>query len=905
MRPRLWLLLLRFYPRELREAYGDAMHEMFVRRLDEARATGGGRVLRLWSRELMSAVGAGLRRLVGQAAGAATLPARGPRRGGGAGRLALELRFAARRLLRSPAFSLAAGLTLALALAANAAIYTLVRRVLLEPLPYPASDRIVYLDLAAPGLRMEAGVPLSEALAWHLHRNAHTLEDLALYQSGELAVAGQSDVRRVNAVFASPSLGRVLRVTPRLGRWFSDAEGVQRNGEPCVVVLSHGEWVQQMGSDPAVLGRTLRTGVGACEIIGVMPPGFAFPDAQSALYVPLRLDTANLRMRGLNYKAVARMAPGVTVAELRAEVDRLIAGLPAAFPGNADIAEFLGPLRLRSVAVTLRQHVVGSIASVLWVLLGAVAIVLLVGCANVANLFLVRAEARRREVAVRRALGAGRTGVALSFLAESAWLSLISGGAGLLLGYGAVHVLLAVGPRDLPRLDEVRVDAGVVALTALLTVLAGSFLSLLPMLRLGRWSALALREGGRGATTSRSHMRVRHVLMGAQVAMVLVLLLASGLLTRSFLKLLRMDLGFDASEAVLVRTHLQQSNQFSHEARLRAAASDARVLDRLRALPGVRLATATTCPPLGPCAYNDALQIADQPLPAGASPRVVAMRRVASGFFEVLGMRLRAGRFLGPQDDNGATNAVVINRALADRFFARLDPVGQRIYPDDEERDPHWFTVVGVVDNTPGLSLRDSADATVYFPLSDQDTGPLLQVMSFVLRTASPAASLLNSVRAAVRETEPAMSVALAEPLSDVLSGARAQWTFEQILLATAAGMALLLGLVGIYGVMAYGVSQRASEIGVRLALGAEPRAVAGMILRQGAAITSVGIAAGLLCGLASSRLIAVLLFRVGAHDPATWFAVTVLVLLMALGACWLPARRAARLDPLSALQRD
>jgi len=896
-------LLLRLQPAQHRADFGQAMEETLAARWLEARRRGRKARARFWTREtiglLTSAVVERLR-----AAGYMGRRREGGNRtkGGismmeGIGR---EGRHAVRRLVRSPAFALAAVVTLGLAIGANAAIFTVVERVVVSPLPYADADRIVYLDHGARGLDRMRGLSTTSGLHWQYAQRARTLRDVTLYQSIELTAPGTEGAVNVPVARTTEAFARVLGVVPALGRWF-DAEEARPGGAP-VVVLSHGYWQRHYGGARDVLGRTLMLSGGAYEVIGVMPRGFAFPSPETEMWIAHQLDETNVRVASFNFEGIGRLADGVTVETARAELDGLIAQLPQDFPGDESSLAVVEQAGTFSSAVPLKDWVVGATGRTLWILLGAVGIVLLVACANVANLFLVRAENRQREVSVRQAMGAGRRSIAGFYLAETAILAAVGGALGFVLAVGGVRLLVALGPERLPRLHEVRIDASVILFTVVLSLLAALVLGAIPLLRRRAGLAASLHDSGRANTATVLRMRARNVLMGAQVALALVLLIASALLGRSFQRMRAVDPGYVAESALLIR--LGQLTTMSYETREEAVAFYEALLSRIRAMPGVRAAVATTCPPLSSYCHGDPVSLPGRPWNVGDLPPIASFRRIGDGYFQALGVRLIRGRLFDERDHSSPTRAVVIDERMAELYFPGEDALGRQIYAMNEEDGP--YEVVGIVNHvmTWGVTSRDQPPQ-IYLPLLSHtaDNTPRVHAMSLVIRTDRDPMDLVPAIRAAITELDSAVPLALVTTLDAMLRADRAPMAFAMTLIAIASAVALLLGLIGIYGVISYLVAQRSAEIGVRMALGARPGDVAGMILRQGASVAVAGLIVGFVVAVAGSRLLNALLYDVSATDPATYSVVAALLLAVALLACWLPARRAARLDPVDALR--
>jgi putative ABC transport system permease protein len=824
-----------------------------------------------------------------------------------------EIRHAARRLTHSPAFTIATVLTLALAIGANASIFAVVERVVLNPLPYPESDRLIELDHGALLLKTAAGFGTTPGLYFHYVERSRTLEGAALYRATELTLTGDGEPERIRVARATPSLAAVLRVGPIVGHWFTEQEATP--GAARAAVLSHSLWARRFGRDAHVIGRPLTLGGEPATIVGVMPASFAFPDRNVDIWIAEQVTrAAGFGLWG--YSGIARLREGITLEDARTELSALIRDLPAAFPNDALVAGNVESKLIFS-GRTLKDATVGNVARALWLLLAAVGVVLLVACANVANLFLVRSEARQREVAVRRALGAGRAAIARYFLAESVLLSLVGGAVGVALAAVAVRLLVSVGPATLPRLHEVRLDPASLSFTFGVSLIAAVAFGTMPLWRAPRLAA-SLHDGGRSNTASRSRHRARHLLMAGQIALALVLLVASGLMVRSFQQLRAIDTGFNATNALTFTIGLPGRTYPSRQA---AVAAHHAILDRLSAVPGVSAASASTCLPLAGACYGNTMLVQGRPSPPGTLPPLGAFRAVAAGFFDAMGMRIVRGRGITRDDIERSERVAVVDDLLAKRYFADRDPIGERIASNRPPARPgelptvDWLTIVGVVASTPVRTLVDPAPlGQVYMAMSIAGgpdipaaslVGPDVSAMSYVVRFGTPTADLLVSVRHAIDAIDRNLAIAQVRTLQEILDRAAGQMAFTMVLLAIAATVALMLGVIGIYGVMSYIVSQRTAEIGVRMALGAEPGSVAAQIVQQGGLVALVGIAVGLAAALGGSQVIASLLYGVSPRDPAVFAATTMTLLVVALVACWLPARRAARLSPLEALRTD
>lgn len=824
------------------------------------------------------------------------------RTGAAVERLWQELRYARRRLLRNPAFTVATVLTLALAIGATTSMFAVVYRVILNPLSYGQSDRLMALQFSGPSRNIPRIYYVPSRFYFQFLDRARTLNGVALYMGAtELTLTGQGAPERVAVSRVTPSLTSVLRVAPAQGRWFSEADAVQ--GAAPVAVLSHGFWIRRFGHDPQIVGRSIRLDGVPTVVLGVMPASFAFPDPRIDAWMPAPFVTRTTATDAYVFAPVARLRDGATIAQARSELSQLVNDLDPLYPNN-------GYRMLVSAATTLLDATVGDISATLWILLASVGLVLLIACANVANLFLVRSEARQREIAMRRALGGGTWAIAHFFLTESALVSLAGGAIGLAVAWTAVHLVVAFGPVNLPRLNEVRLDGIVWAFTFALCVLTAVTLGAIPLLRFTPL-AESLHESRRWSTASRGQYRTRYLLMGIQIALALVLLVASGLMLRSFQKLRAVDPGFDARSTLTFGIGFPRS---SYPEPVRLVATHRAIVDQVAALPGVSAVSASTCLPLSEreLCQGGPLFIEGHPLVPGTIAPFVAVRAVDGGYFQTIGTHVLRGRGIDRDDVDREEPVVVVNQALVNTAFPRQDPIGQRVRfgnPAVATYTPEWLTVVGVVANTPIRGLAEPAPfPQLYMPIFRSravNMAPRLDAMNYVVRTTVAPESLVDSVRRVVGDVDVNLALAQVRTLQDILDHAAAQMAFTMVLLAVAATVSLLLGVIGIYGAMSYIVTQRTGEIGVRLALGAEPGRVARMIVWQGGVVAVVGMVVGLASAFTGTRLIQSLLYGVSPRDPGVFVGTTVLLLGVVVLACWWPARRAARLSPLDALRTE
>ena len=902
---RLYRILLRLYPASFRRGYGTGMADMFALRLAETRGTQSGIArARLVIRELSGLAAGGLRQRV-------ALPntSRAERsqashnkqfthaKREGASQMLQEFRLAVRRLAKAPGFTSAAILTLGLGIGANSAIFSLVHGIVLRPLPYPDADRVVRIHHSAPGIGLTGGLELTRGLYVYYRERGRMLAEVAVYRTSEFTITGDGEPARVPAARATYTLGDVLGVPPLLGRWiredddFTDGIGV--------VVLSYGLWRGRYGAEPGIIGQTIRIDDVAFEVIGVMPRSFAFPNPETQLWIP-RVIPESTGFGGFSESGLARLKPGVSLLDAQSDLNALLPALPDRFPrargaiDDAKIAALLQPMK---------EHVVGNIEQTLWILLGTVGFVLLIACSNVANLFLVRADARRREVAVRTALGASRGHMMRFFLTESCVLTLAGGVLGLALAWGGVRGLVEWGPAMVPRLHDVGINGAVLAFTSIISIAAALAFGMLPVFRHAPNLGATLKEGGRGATAGRARFSARSALVITQIALAMVLLVGSGLMVRSYWHLKNVDPGFDPTNVLTFDIGLPSA---VHPDRQSAATFQQQLLDRLATLPGVEHAGAISCLPLSGWCSGDPLYERGAPPEPGIIPPIIARRTVAPGYFEATRIPLLSGRRLDRTDHEQLTDAVVVSARLVELYWPGEDPLGKQVFTGSDPDPDQWYTIVGVVGDVQTGKLSDGPSPLIYFPLvSTANSGPAPHVMTFTLKTAIPPLDLAGVVHREVWALNGNLPVARVRTLDQLVSQARIQTTFTMLLLAIAAGVALILGAVGVYGVISYVVGQRRNEIGLRIALGAQRRDVSRMVLGQGGRMAAFGVALGLAGAFGLARLMGALLFGVTPTDPLTYAAVAAILLTITMAACYLPARRAAGVDPVDALKAE
>jgi predicted permease len=830
---------------------------------------------------------------------------RGGRGGGSMLELWHDLRFAGRSLLRARQYAFAALLTLALAVAANIVVFSVVNTVLLEPLPYPASDRLVILRHAAPGLNYPR-IGISPGIYHQYRENAAAFEESGLFRQEMVNLTGDAAAPdRAVALAATHTLFAALRVQPLLGRVFNAEEDAPDG--PLTVLLSYDLWQSRFGGARDIVGRSIRVDGRERTVVGVMPAHFAFPRGDVQLWIPLALDLANSSPGTFAYNAVARLRPGMTAEAARVQLDGLVQRMSEFYPDAGEFQAFLNAGRFASALAPLKLDLVTDLRRPLWILLGTAAFVLIIACANVTNLFLVRAEARARDIAVRSALGAGRLRLTRHFLAETGVLAVAAGLVGLGLGAAGVSALLRAAPDNIPRLDELGVSAPVFLFTALVVVAVALLLAFLPAVRLTRPAVLALvsRSGFR-TTAGRDRQRTRQLLVVVQTALALVLLAGSGLMLRTFAQLRNVNPGFDARDVLTFRLTLPQASYPDARA---AAAFHERLLERLRVLPGIRAAGAISEAPLAFAASGTAFVIEDHPVAPGELPPMLWYTYVAEGYFDALRIPVLRGEVFSHSDREATRNAIVISAALAEQFWPGQDAVGKRIRAAGDSS--RWNTVIGVVNSVRERELQAEPGAMVYFPMralpsraDSAGAGYVARSMVYTVRAQRPEA-LLPAVRREVSALDNELPITSVATMEEIVANSIVQISFTMLALVIAATLALFLGAIGLYGVISYTVAQRTREIGVRMALGAEAASVRRMVVFQGIRLSALGLVAGAAAALGLTRLLGSLLYDTSPSDSLTFTAVIGLLASVSLLASWLPARRAARVDPARTLQAE
>jgi putative ABC transport system permease protein len=815
-----------------------------------------------------------------------------------------RLRRISRRLLHAPLFTSVAVLTLALGIGANTAIFSVVRGVLLKPLAFDAADRLVGVWHTAPGLGIET-MSQGPATYFMYRENGVAFEDIGLWDNTAVSVTGTGEPERVQALLVTDGTLPVLRIEPFIGRRFAKEEDTYN--APKRAMLAYAYWQRKFGSDPGVLGRQIVVDGEPREIIGVLPAEFRFLNYSPQLLLPFGFNRAEIRLGNFSYQAVARLKPGVTLAQANADVARMIPYLVEKFPLPPGFQkEMFNDVRLGPKVRPLSEDVIGDIGQVLWVLLGTVGIVLLIACANVANLFLVRAEGRQQELAIHAALGANWRRISWELLSESLTLAVVGGVAGLGLAYAGIRMLIAIAPDGLPRLQDITIDPIVLLFTVAVSVLAGILFGVIPIFKFATpYLAGALKEGGRLSSAGRERHRARNTLVVAEIGLAVVLLVASGLMIRTFVAMRRVDPGFTRSDEVLTlrisipETLIKDPDQ--------TARTHEQIVRRIEHVPGVISVGVSSSITMDGNDSNDPIFVEDFPAPGDRLPPLRRFKWIGENYFKTMGNRFIAGRDITWSDIYAHSPVVVVTENFAREFWK--DPslaVGKHIRQNPNNP---WRTIVGVVADARDDGVVRPAPAIVYWPLVIDKfwTDPvwIARNLGYAIRTSrleSP--TLLKEVQQAVWSVNPNLPVANVQTLDEIRAESMAQTSFALVMLSIAAVVAFLLGIVGIYGVISYIVAQRTREIGIRIALGAARRDVSRLFLRHGLVLASIGIALGILAAAFVTRVMSTLLYGVSAVDTITYVAVAVGLGATALLASYVPALRAARIDPADALRQ-
>jgi predicted permease len=784
-------------------------------------------------------------------------------------------------------------------------MFSVINGILLKPLPYRDPEALVGFWQTAPALNIK-DLPASPSDYFTFRDENRSFEHIGVWSGGSVSVTGLGPPERVQSVFVTEGALNALGVQPALGRWFTPQDDSPES--PDTAVLTHGYCQRRFGGDASAIGRRLVVDGKAREVIGVMPPDFRFLEEKPSLILPLRFNRSKTLLGNFSFHPLARLKTGVTVAQANADVGRMIPMVNTKFPAPPGFsAKLFEQAGIRPAVRPLIQDVVGELGKVLWVLMGSIGVVLLIACANVANLLLVRAEGRQQELAIRVALGANSSQIAGELLVESVFLGILGGVAGLGLAYAALRVLAAIAPAYLPRLENITIDAPVLLFAFAISLAAGLLFGLIPVIKYATPRvAASLRGGGRTVSQSKERHRARHTLVVLQTALAAVLLIGSGLMIRTFRALRHVRPGFtEPAELETLRLEIPEGQIKEPE---RAVRMFQQILGKLSAIPGVTSAALANSVPTDGNKSTDLLYAEDRAYAEGQLPPLRRFKFVAPGFFQTMGTRLVAGRDVTWTDlyDNREV-ALVSENMARELWHTPTAALGKRIR--EGMKDP-WREIVGVVQDVRHDGADQKAPTTVYWPLLmksfwGNEISLQRDVVYAIRSSRAGSESFLKEVQQGVWSVNPQLPLARIRTMEDVFRASMARSSFTLVMLSIAGGMALLLGIVGIYGVISYSVSQRTREIGIRIALGAPLGSVRAMVVRNGLFLTAIGVALGLAAAAALTRLMVSLLFEISPVDPLTYLAVSGGLLGAAAAASYFPAHRASSVNPVVALRAE
>ena len=821
------------------------------------------------------------------------------------GSLGNQLKHVLRRLLQAPLFTGMTLLTLAIGIGANTAIFSVIEGVLLKPLPYVHAEQLVGVWHTAPGLNIKE-LNASPSLYFIYREENRTFQDIGFWRGNAVNVTGVAEPEQVDSLEVTESTLPLLGVQPILGRGFSHYDDSAKSPE--TVLLTYGYWQSRFGGDASAIGRRILVDGLAREVIGVLPKQFRFLDRKPSLITPFQFDRSKLFLGNFSYQAVARLKPGVTLEQANADVARMLPLNVERFPPPPGYSvKMFTEARIGPNVRPFKQDLVGDIGNVLWVLMGTIGTVLLIACANVANLLLVRADGRQQELAIRAALGAGSARIARELLFESMSLALAGGTLGLALAAAALRVLIWSAPANLPRIEDISIDPQVLLFTLAISLVAGILFGLIPVFKyVGPNLATALRGGGRSASQSRERHRARSTLVIVQVALALVLLISSGLMIRTFQALKNVQPGFTKPE------ELQTFTVSIPEAQVKEAPAVLRMqqnmLEKVSGIPGVASVALISILPMNGQGWTDPIFTKDRVYADGQIPPLRRFKFVSPGLFRTMGNRLIAGRDFTWTDSYNLQNVAIISENMARELWGNPGAaLGKQIR---ETLNSPWREVVGVVGDEREDGLNQKAPTIAYWPTMmknfESDRDSIRRGLTFVVRSGRTGSqAFVQEIRQAVWAINPSVPVAEVETVEMLYKKSLSRTSVTLVMLLIAGSMALLLGVIGIYGVISYSVSQRTREIGIRMAIGASQHALTQMFVRYGLALAGIGVACGLSVAALLMRLLSKLLFEVNPIDPLTYGIVAVGLVLSAVLASYLPARRVTAIDPVEALRAD
>ena len=835
--------------------------------------------------------------------------------------LSRDVRYELRTLRHNPVFTAVALLTIAIGIGANTAVFSVVNSVLLRPLPYRKAEELVAVRQVAPGAAGLAnftdGLRLSPSMYFTYAEHNRTFQSLGVWVTGTANVTGFSEPEQVRTLAVSDGVLQALDVPPALGRSLSPADQIPRGSEPfsfsgrsTTLMLSYGYWQRRFGGDRSVIGRNIVVDSEVSQIVGVMPQGFRLVNAEPDLIVPLAFDRGKVILAGFGFNGIGRLKPGIAIAQANADLARLLpVWMDSWTNGPGSNGRIYTTWRITPAILPLKQEVLGNIGNILWVVMGTIGLVMLIACANVTNLLLVRAEARQQELAVRAALGAGWGRIVRELLLESVMLGLMGGLLGVGIAAAGLHLLTVIGPANLPRLSEISLDLRALWFTLVLSLVSGLFFGLIPALKYaGPKIGIAIRSAGRTASVSRERHRTRNLLVVAQVALALVLMVSAGLMIRTFQALRSVDPGFTEAEHLeTVRISIPDSLIGKPEQVTRVQNN---ILDKLAAIPGVTaVGFASEMPMEGFDPNWDNIFVEGKTYASTEIPPLRFFKYVSPGFFHAAGTRMAAGRELTWTEVYGLRPVALVSENLAREIWGSASAaVGKRFrqYPGSP-----WREVIGVVQDVSENGVLQKAPEIVYWPsMMGNMLGPsplnALRTATFVVRSQRAGSEgFLKQLQQAVWSVNSSLPLASVRTMQQVYEGSLARTSFALVMLAIAGAMALVLGLIGIYGVISYAVSQRRREIGIRLALGARQAELRRMFVRSGLVLAAIGVAIGLTAAAGLMQLMKSLLFGISPLDPLTYLLVPVVLIGAAVLASYLPARRASAVDPVEALRAE
>ncbi|MBZ5505509.1 MAG: ABC transporter permease [Acidobacteriia bacterium] len=817
-----------------------------------------------------------------------------------------QLKQVLRRLSRAPMFTAVTLITLAAGVGANTVVFSVLEGILIKPLPYPQAEQLVSVAHAAPGINIKElpGAPSN----YFIYRDQNrTMQDIGMMTNDSGSVTGVAEPEQVRVLRVTDGLTSILGATPMLGRGFTRQDDTP--GSPETALLMYGYWQRKFGGNRDVVGQTIKLDGKPRQIIGVLPASFHFFDQEDpALLIPFQFDRNKIFLGNFSYFGVARLKPGVTIEQASADVARMLPIVGQSFPAPPGFSvKMFEDAHLGPNITPLKNRVVGDVGKVLWVLMGSIALVLLIACANVANLVLVRVDGRRQELAIRAALGAGWSRIATELMFESLVLGLLGGLLGLGLAFGALRFLVAIAPKGLPRIHEIGIDGTVLLFTFSAALLASILFGCIPIFKYaGARLATGLREGARGSSQSRDQHRARSVLVVVQVALALVLLICSGLMARTFAALTKVQPGFRVPESIQLFSLSIPKSEVAEDENVARKLEE--MLRKVEAVPGITSAGISTSIPMDGNSSMDPVFAEDHSYRPGELPAIRRFKYMSPGFLETMGIPLAAGRNITWTDLYNKTPVALVSENMArEMWHSSAAALGKRVRVGNNDE---WREIVGVVTDVYDDGVNQEAAKSAYWPLlMNNFEGEKVQAVrdvSFALRTPRAGTEgLMKEVRQAVWSVDPNIPLAEVHTEEYYYRTSMARTSFTLLMLAVAGGMALLLGTVGIYGVIAYSVSQRTREIGIRMALGAQRQELTGMFVRHGLLLTAIGVAFGLVAAALSMRFLSSLLFGVKPVDLITYAAVSLGMAATAMLASYLPSRRAATVDPVEALRGE